>query len=111
MELVQEDSFIKMKVTGQGHSSQNGSNRANDIFKDKLPDVFGRNKFSAILKQHAVSKNEFVLNFERGFEEAKCSMSSMIPGRMQIVYSGPHKLTADSSEHATWVNYGLKLDK
>lgn len=111
MELVEQDSFVKLAVVREGLSSQNGSNCANDIFKKRIPSVFGRTKLLTVLKQLEVTENDFVLNFERGFEDAKCSMSPAVQGKVRIVYKGLDALKKDSNRRAAWGDFWLKLDE
>lgn len=111
MELVQKRSLVKLAVVGSGHSSQTGSNRANDIFRGRVTELFGKHNLPEVLKQLQVPKRDLILNLERGFESAKCDIDPEDRERVSVVYKGSNAMKTKSTPLADWVGKGLKIDR
>lgn len=111
MEVVEDGSVAKVAIVGEGSSTHHGSNRANDIFRRRLPEILGSEKLTKILILTEAQEDEVVWNLERGFEAAKCSVDLSAEGRQLIVYKGPDDLPVDSNSRAAWGKRGLRLDK
>lgn len=111
MELVQSNSLVKLAVIGEGQSSQDGSNRANDIFKSRVSGFFGPHKLPDVLKEVQVPESVFELNLERGFEATKCELVLADKERAAIVYKGVHAMNKNSNRSAVWAGKGLRIDR
>lgn len=105
MRMYLEGSLIKLRTIGESTSTEQGAERANEVFRSRLPDLLGPQSIRGIMQSsNASSPREVEEGFVRGFEHCKKRFSPSHSNRqvVNLNYQGVRDLPAGRHRDVSW---------